>query len=435
LAGAALNAEELSDVQASTAATLDGQQGDPAASIHQPLDVTAASNTVVSRPSARMEVPGAGMHSYNHVSYTGSADNRLVESYGSYLSRIRTGNGLAFGEGAYSYEAPIMFATSASFHGNLRTPGIQIPLHNSTANRLMSPLNATELIEPVSAEDDDDQTDEPATTSYTTEQKINWLQDYAVYNMRPTSRKNKFYWQMYITPDENVRMLSGTFAPGDKIYKAGPPSSPKASASRNAFSKLLQNMGFATGASILYKLTPTLSIKGGLQFNYSRFAVDLSPARAATGSSSLGPLANAGGLQDSAGSTAGVPTPVGHPTQILYNEYFQLSAPVGLELRVWGNDRLQVNVAATVQPAYMLNGSAYLPAAEGNNYVQSASLFRKWNIDAGAEAYISYRIGGFHLQVGPDFRYQFLSSYINRYPIRENLASYGLKIGIIKAIR
>jgi hypothetical protein len=39
------------------------------------------------------------------------------------------------------------------------------------------------------------------------------------------------------------------------------------------------------------------------------------------------------------------------------------------------------------------------------------------------------------LQVGPEFRYQFLSSYSNQYPLRENLASYGLKIGIIKAIR
>ncbi len=183
----------------------------------------------------------------------------------------------------------------------------------------------------------------------------------------------------------------------------------------NGLNKFLHNMGFATGVAILYKISPTLSVKGGLQFNYSRFAISAVPG-AIAGSSRQAPISNPGGPQDSLGLAAGAAAPGGQSAQTLYNEYFQLSAPVGLELRVWGNDRLQVNVAATVQPAYMLNTNAWLLSAEGNNYTQSPSMFRKWNVDGGAEVYVSYKIGGFHLQVGPDFRYQFLSKLCQAIP-------------------
>ncbi len=115
----------------------------------------------------------------------------------------------------------MIFTSFASIPGNPHSLGIQIPLHSSASNRLMSPLNATELIEQVTPGDnDDDEMIEPDSSSYTAGQKSNWFQDYAVYNMHASPRKNKMYWQMYITPDENVRMLSGTPALNQKIEHA-----------------------------------------------------------------------------------------------------------------------------------------------------------------------------------------------------------------------
>ena len=37
--------------------------------------------------------------------------------------------------------------------------------------------------------------------------------------------------------------------------------------------------------------------------------------------------------------------------------------------------------------------------------------------------------------VGPQFRYQMLSSYTDNYPIREHLVDYGLKVGLKKTIK
>jgi hypothetical protein len=50
------------------------------------------------------------------------------------------------------------------------------------------------------------------------------------------------------------------------------------------------------------------------------------------------------------------------------------------------------------------------------------------------EAFLSYQTGPLRWQIGPEFRYQMLSTYITNYPINENVKGYGLKIGITKAL-
>ena len=44
----------------------------------------------------------------------------------------------------------------------------------------------------------------------------------------------------------------------------------------------------------------------------------------------------------------------------LYNDYYQLSAPLGFDLRILGNERLQFNIGATIQPSYLLNTDSYI---------------------------------------------------------------------------
>jgi hypothetical protein len=100
-----------------------------------------------------------------------------------------------------------------------------------------------------------------------------------------------------------------------------------------------------------------------------------------------------------------------------------------------GNERLQLHVGGTVQPTYLLNTNSYLLTTDYTNYTKEPSLFRRWNLNGAVEAFLSYKIGGIRWQIGPEFRYQFLSSYSRQYPIRENLKEYGIKIGITKTIR
>jgi hypothetical protein len=66
------------------------------------------------------------------------------------------------------------------------------------------------------------------------------------------------------------------------------------------------------------------------------------------------------------------------------------------------------------------------------NYVADPALLRRWNLNSGVETYIHYKMNGFTLQAGPQFRYQLLSTYSSQYTINENLYNLGLKIGILK---
>ena len=108
--------------------------------------------------------------------------------------------------------------------------------------------------------------------------------------------------------------------------------------------------------------------------------------------------------------------------------------PVGLEVNLFGNKKLQVGIAGTVQPTYLLNRNTYLITAD-YKYATEPALVRKWNVNTSAEAFVSYKTGDLKWQVGPQVRYQLFSSYIKEYPIRENLYNYGIKIGVTKTIR
>jgi hypothetical protein len=99
-----------------------------------------------------------------------------------------------------------------------------------------------------------------------------------------------------------------------------------------------------------------------------------------------------------------------------------------------GNEKLQLHIGATVQPTYLLNRNAYLLTADYTNYTQEPSLFRRWNINGAVEAFVSYKTGSIRWQLGPQFRYQLLSTYTSQYPISENLKEFGVKLGISKTI-
>jgi hypothetical protein len=92
-------------------------------------------------------------------------------------------------------------------------------------------------------------------------------------------------------------------------------------------------------------------------------------------------------------------------------------------------------VAGTFQPTYLLNRNSYLITTDYKNYTREPSLVRRWNVNAGVETYVAYNTGTVRWQLGPQFRYQMLSTYQNKYPIKEYLMEYGFKIGVSKTIR
>jgi hypothetical protein len=258
-----------------------------------------------------------------------------------------------------------------------------------------------------------------------------WMQVTAMNILEPPAGGRRTYLEMTLTPTVNFRSLSVSGSdpaevknlPGTQLFATSPHS---------------PAVGFQVGGSMLYRVTRNLSLKAGLQFNFSRFKIYAYTASGTQQSSVYYTYYGLSTLQNSMRAISNA-----NPAQVsqvfssqetLNNDYFQLSAPIGFELRVLGNERLQFNVGATIQPSYLINTNSYMLTEDFQNYTKAPQAFRRWNLNGGVEAFLSYRMGDIRWEVGPEFRYQFFSSYSSQYPLNENIKGYGLRIGITKPL-
>ena len=117
----------------------------------------------------------------------------------------------------------------------------------------------------------------------------------------------------------------------------------------------------------------------------------------------------------------------GYKSNWLQNFSFQVSAPIGIEYNFSNTDDVQFGMATTIQPTYVLGDRAYLITTDYKNYTQVPWLIRRWNVNTALEAFVKYK----SWQFGPQVRYQLLSSFISKYPVKENLFDFGLKVGVL----
>jgi hypothetical protein len=300
--------------------------------------------------------------------------------------------------------------------------------NTASRNTLASTRNTAEPVAG-SGSVDSSRSSKGGTITFTDEiadqQRINWLYDYAVYSLPPAAKRGRKYFQLYLSPTATYRNLSGGVLTNKTGVQLGNPKD---------YMSNSPAFGFEVGGSYLYRITRNLTLKAGLQFNYMRYSVSARGDMSHPTWDIKSPYgfvldtANMQPVQQFAYGTA-------KPQISLTNDIYQLSAPIGFELRIMGNERLQLNVGVSIQPSYMLNTNIFYLSSDYQNYVKDPSQFRRWNLTGGAEAFLSYKLrNNLRLQAGPEFRYQFLSTYYNSYLLQENLKGYGLKIGIVKAI-
>jgi hypothetical protein len=271
---------------------------------------------------------------------------------------------------------------------------------------------------------------------------VNWLHNYAVNTLPPGASRGRLFFQLILAPTINYRNLSGGVPASSK--ELGGPVATVRPGDVQSWVDRSPALGFEFGANVLYRVTRNLTLKGGLQFNYSRYKMlaytTAQQQQQQQAANYRTPYAYTVFVDSMA---AQPPTPSqnsgfsGNGVQAtLYNDYYQLSAPLGLDLRVLGNERLQLNVGATLQPSYLLNTDSYLLSSDYANSTKMPSAFRRWNLSAGVEAFLSYQTGPIRWQIGPEFHYQFFSNYLSSapYPISENLKGYGIKLGITKPL-
>jgi hypothetical protein len=186
------------------------------------------------------------------------------------------------------------------------------------------------------------------------------------------------------------------------------------------------DLGLQFGVSVSRELTKRLDLIAGVQFNINKYDI-----RAYGGSREVATvgLSNAGGT-GSVSSYTNYRSAGGVWAKWLANNYFSVSAPIGFQYRVTGNGKWSWSIGSTLQPTYLLSNQAYILSTDYKNYLEVPSLIRKWNLNGQVESFIGFKKGKTRWTLGPQVRYQILSSYEKAYPVREHLFDMGVKLGV-----
>lgn len=228
----------------------------------------------------------------------------------------------------------------------------------------------------------------------------------SVINSYKQSRKSKVGLQIYFTPTVSYRRLS------DSKIDYITPNKPE--------------FGFEVGMAAKYPIAKNIKLRAGVQFNINRYEIKTNTTFTESATIKLTDRNRVDFLKIATNFNNNS----GYRVSWLKNFYFQVSAPVGVEIKLTGNDKTQFGIATTVQPTYILAGRAYLISADYNNYAEVPKLVRRWNVNTNLETFVTYSTGKLKWQVGPQVRYQLLSSYLKKYPVKENLFDFGFKVGL-----
>jgi hypothetical protein len=193
----------------------------------------------------------------------------------------------------------------------------------------------------------------------------------------------------------------------------------------NSMANQNSSIGLEAGTAMQYALSDVIKVKAGLQFNYASYDVE------AITPNILNEAANS--AADMLARSTDYANNNGFAT--LHNETYQFSLPVGLELKLLKSHNIQWNAGATIQPTFIAGGNAYLLSSDSHNFIDESSIINRWNLNAGFETFITYKTNGLTWQFGPQFRYQFSSTYGKNYGVDEKLAVFGVKIGVSKVLR
>lgn len=244
----------------------------------------------------------------------------------------------------------------------------------------------------------------------------------------------KASWQLYATPTVSYRKLTGQASSASYQYSTFSYSTNSVFARDvNDAVRHKPGIGLEIGTSMLYPLGKKLTLKTGLQLNYNQYQIEAYRG--------VPEIANYG--MNNVGYGGRIPISTisyyrnadGYRPATLRNEHYMISMPIGLDLIVAGNKKTNFSIASSIQPTYVFANYSYLISSNLKNYAKEPSLNKRWNINSSFEANVNIQKGDYTLSFGPQFRYQMMSSFKNKYPIKENLMDMGLKLGVTRTIR
>lgn len=224
------------------------------------------------------------------------------------------------------------------------------------------------------------------------------------------TKNNPVTWTYYISPSHSYRSLSDESVNNSVTHKP--------------------IIGYEAGVVLGFNLVKKLKFTTGLQVNYSGYKIRANNTHPIIASLFLN--SDIPGQYDVYSAVSRYGNNAGTEFTKLKNYSLQASLPIGLEYEFAGNSNVKFITAANLQPSLVLYSQAYLLSTDRKNYMTGPELFRKWNMNTNLGAYASFTTNSLNWQIGPQVRYQLLSTYSNRYPVKERLINYGIRIGISK---
>ncbi|UAY51699.1 outer membrane beta-barrel protein [Ferruginibacter albus] len=221
----------------------------------------------------------------------------------------------------------------------------------------------------------------------------------------------KNYPDLHISKKQEDKLALQVYASPYFVYTDNRTSDIAFAQDASKFSQPL-SLGLEAGTAMQYPLTHTIKLKAGLQFNYASYNLE---------------------AYQNSFNTDLIPKAAELPVT-LHNEMYQFSLPIGVEFKLLQNNNLQWNAGATIQPTYIAGGNTY-SFADNNGNGNDLSILNRWNLNAGFETFISYKIKDISWQFGPQVRYRFSSLYNKNYTLSdEKFANFGIKFGVSKTL-
>lgn len=240
----------------------------------------------------------------------------------------------------------------------------------------------------------------------------------------------RFRWQLHFTPTVSYRSLIE-----DQKFIAQARMNTTSSAAAMANSTDLASVirhrpdiGMQLGITGTYPISKKVDWVTGIQFNVSKYDIAAYnyPSEVAT----IALMNPWGGTSTVSTLTSFRSSGFRSTASWLRNYYYSVSLPIGLQWRVLGKKQTHWGISATVQPTYMVGNRSYVISVDYQNYAEVPYLINKWNLNIGLETYARFQLGHTDFQVGPQLRYQALSSFKKGYPVQEHLYDFGIKLGV-----
>lgn len=198
------------------------------------------------------------------------------------------------------------------------------------------------------------------------------------------------------------------------------------------------DLGFTVGVHVRLPLNARWQFASGLQFTQTGYSI-----RAIKTQDGSYSLALPGGSSPAMDPSSGNPNLSSarfgafsnyyaslDGTTKLHNRYQMLELPLMADYRIPITRKLSFHLSAGFGLDYLLDRQSYMLAPSYKRYILDNSQVRNWNANFLFSAYMSLPVGRYFLQLGPEFQYQLLNTYIQPQPIREYPYTTGLRIGI-----